>query len=178
MQGASSDYVHSIPFQSERKDMQRHSTVVPATMIIVLVLALAGIALAQDPHVGTWKMNPAKSKFSPGPPPKSDTIIFTTQDNGIKLMEEIAEANGDVTHIEFAAKYDGKDYPITGDPNIDTIAVRKIDANTFDVVFKKAGKEMFKAQEVFSKDGKTFTFIEKGKNAKGRINNTIVCDKQ
>ena len=64
--------------------------------------------------------------------------------------------------------------PFTGYPDFDTIAFRKIDANTFEVVFKKGGKEVSRALEVFSKDGKTFTFTEKGTDAKGQdMNNAI-----
>ena len=88
--------------------MRKHILV---AMTAILVLALATVAMAADPHVGTWKLNVAKSKFNPGPPPKSDTITFTTQDNGIKLVEDIVEADGKAYHIGFAAKYDGKDYP-------------------------------------------------------------------
>jgi len=159
--------------------MQKHSIVVHTTMIFVLILALAILAMAADPHVGTWKLNVAKSKFNPGPPPKNDTMAFTAQDNGIKLVEDPVEADGKARHIEIAIKYDGKDYPLTGSPAIDTLALRRIDANTFKAVAKKAGKEVLRAREVFSKDGKTFTLTEKGKNAQGQaINNTWVFDKQ
>ena len=156
--------------------MRKHLLVI--TVTIIFVLALATVALAADPYVGTWKMNAAKSKFNPGPPFKNDTLRFTAQDNGIKLMEDFVEADGKTYHVELAAKYDGKDYPVAGDPVIDTVAMKKADANTFDGVLKKAGKEMFRFQEVFSKDGKTLILTEKGKNSQGQINNTKVFDKQ
>jgi hypothetical protein len=156
--------------------MRRPLFVVAVT--IVFVLALAALAMAGDPYVGTWKMNAAKSKFNPGPPPKSDTITFTAQDNGIKVVEDFVEADGKAYHIEFAAKYDTKDYAFTGYPEIDTIAIKKIDANTFDDVLKKAGKEVSRMHRVLSKDGKTMTFTEKAKNSKGQdMNNTYVYDK-
>jgi hypothetical protein len=148
------------------------------TVTIIFVLALAALAMAADPHVGTWKMNAAKSKFNPGPPPKSDTLTFTAQDNGIKAKEDYVDANGKAYHMGCAAKYDGKDYPFTGSPDIDTIAFRRIGAYTFNVVLKKAGKEVSRIQEVFSKDGKILTLTEKGKDAKGQdVNNTWVYDK-
>jgi hypothetical protein len=159
--------------------MQKHSIVVSVTMIFILVLALSTVALAADPHIGTWKLNLAKSKFNPGPPFKSDTITFTAQNNGIKGAEDLVVADGKAYHSGCAAKYDGKDYPFTGYPDIDTVAFRKINANTFDIVFKKGGKEVSRAREVFSKDGKTLTVTEKGKDAKGQaFNNTYVYDKQ
>jgi len=75
--------------------------------------------------------------------------------------------------------FDGKDYPFTGYPEIDTIAINKIDANTFDDVLKKAGKEVSRIREVFSNNGQTMTFTEKAKSSKGQdVNNTYVYDKQ
>jgi hypothetical protein len=159
--------------------MRTRSLMISAILIPALVLGLAVVALAADPHVGTWKANMAKSKFDPGPPLKSDTATITAQDNGIKLVEDFVLADGKAFRIEFAAKYDGKDYPLTGYPDIDTVTLRKVDANTFDFVTKKAGKEVSTIREVFSKDGKTLTFTEKGKDSKGQaFNNTTVYDKQ
>ena len=158
--------------------MQKHSIVVSVTMVFILVLALSTVALAADPHVGTWKLNVAKSKYS-YPAPKSSTIKVTAQKNGIKSVSDSVDAEGQATHVEFTARYDGKDYPVTGIQAIDTIAFRKIKARTFDVVAKKAGKEIGTAREVFSKDGKTYTFTAKGKNAQGQdINYIAVYDKQ
>jgi hypothetical protein len=145
-------------------------------MAAILVLATA--AMAADPHVGTWRLNVAKSKFNPGPLHKSDTITFVAQDNGVKILDDLVKADGKAYHLEFAVKYDGKDFPVTGDPDIDAMAFRKIDANTFEVVFKKAGKEVSRNQEVFSRDGKTLTFTEKGKNAKGQFHNISIYEKQ
>jgi hypothetical protein len=155
--------------------MRKHSIVV--LTVVIFTLFLVTVALAADPHIGTWKINVAKSKF-PGPPPKSDTLTMTAQDNGYKLVEDRVKADGKAIHIEYAAKYDGKDYPVPGEV-ADTVAMRKIDANTFEGVAKKAGEEVLRAQEVFSKDGKTLTVTEKGKDAKGQaFNDTLVYDKQ
>jgi hypothetical protein len=94
-------------------------------------------------------------------------------------VSDSVNAEGQATHVEFTAKYDGKDYPYTGSQAIDTIAFRKIDANTFEIVYKKAGKELGRGREVFSKDGKTLTRTIKGKNAQGQDINFIgVYDKQ
>ncbi len=157
--------------------MKKHSIVI--LTLVIFTLALAMVAMAGDPHVGTWKMNAAKSKFNLGPPPKSDTITFAVRDNSIKGVEIFVDADGKAYHIEFAAKYDGNDYPYVGTPHIETIAFRKIDVNSFRVVLKKAGKEVARAQEVFSEDGKTFTITEKGKDPKGHeYSATYFYDKQ
>ena len=147
--------------------MRTHSLVISATLIAALVLAVAVIAVAADPHVGTWKMNPAKSTFS-GQPLTNYTIKIEAQGNGLKFVQDMGYANGKVTHNEFTAKYDGKDYPVTGNPDADTVSYTKPNANTTEYVYKKGGKEVYRGQAVASKDGKTMTRTLKGKNAQGQ----------
>jgi hypothetical protein len=142
-------------------------------------LGLLPPGMTADPFVGTWKMNIAKSKINSGPPDKSSTATFTAQDNGIKLVNDGADADGKAYHSEFAGKFDGKDYPFTGSPDIDTVAIKKIDANTWSEVAKKAGKEIWSGTNAISKDGKTMTHTTKGKDAKGQNYTDIsVFDKQ
>ena len=159
--------------------MRKCSLIISATLIFSFVLALAVIAFAADPHVGTWKLNLAKSKYSPGPAPRSAIVKVEDQDNGAKLTMDTVDAEGKSSHTEFTAKFDGKDYPLMGNPDVDTGSFKKPDANTWDEVLKKAGKEVIKSQNAISKDGMTMTRTVKGKNAKGQeINTTIVYDKQ
>ncbi len=149
------------------------------TMLLLAVLGLAGMVWAADPHVGTWKMNAAKSKFGNQQPYKSDTVSFEAIDNGIKVVADAVDAEGKAFHEEVTAKYDGKDYPYPGNAHADTMSFRRIDANTFDQVMKKNGKVTATAREVFSRDGKTLTRTIKGKDEKGKdfISN-IVYEKQ
>jgi hypothetical protein len=156
--------------------MQKHSIV--ALTVVIFSLALVTVALAADPHVGTWKLNVAKSKLPNPPGIKSSIVTVTAQDNGIKVVANGVNAEGKGTHTEYAAKYDGKDYPFTG-LSADTITLKKIDANTFDEVLKKGGKEVSSGRNVVSKDGKTMTLIMKAKNPQGQdFNITAVYDKQ
>jgi hypothetical protein len=137
---------------------------------VLLVLAFCGFAAslwAADPFVGTWKMNPTKSTFI-GQPVNNYTVIIEAQGNGLKLIQDRVEADGKVTHIEFTAKYDGKDYPLTGNPDADTVSYTKPNANTTEYVYKKNGKEVYDGRAVVSKDGKTMTRTLKGKNAQGQ----------
>jgi len=146
---------------------------------VILVWTLATVAMAADPHVGTWKLNVAKSKFNPGPAPKGFTVIIQAQDDGVKYVLNGTEADGKAMHQEWAVKYDGKDYPITGDPTSDTYAFRKVDAKTYDVVGKKGGKAVVKIREVFSTDGRSITVTEEGKNEKGEgFKNVFIVEKQ
>ncbi len=135
-------------------------------MLLVAVFGLAGIAWAADPFVGTWKMNAAKSKFSYAAP-KSFTVTFTAQENGVKVVQDMVEADGKTIHRSFALKYDGKEYPVTA-PDQDAISVKKPDANTAEYVGKKNGKEVWSGRAVVSKDGKSIMDIGGGKDEKGQ----------
>ena len=158
--------------------MRTRSLVISATLIAALVLALAVIALAQNPNIGTWKMNPDKSKFSYAPP-KSFTATVEAQGNGIKVVQDIVDASGKATHRSWTVNYDGKDYPITGDPDEDAVSYKRPDANTTEYVFKKNGKETSSGRAVISKDGKTKIDNGGGKDAKGQaFTYTIFTEKQ
>ena len=150
-----------------------------ATALLLVALALNVTAAAADQHSGTWKMNPDKSKYSPGPAPKSITVKIESDADNIKLSSDGIDAAGNPTHVEYTAKYDGKDYPITGVPNADTIALERPDASTIRSTLKKGGQVVMTVTSVISKDGKTRTSTFKGKNAEGQdINNVVVYDKQ
>ena len=147
-----------------------------------LAFALLGFAatlVAADPTVGTWKLNPAKSKYSPGPAPKSATITYEETADGIKRMGESVDADGNKTTFEYTAKYDGKDYPVTGSDTIDMIALKRINDRTTEATLKKSGKVVSTARRVVSKDGKALTLTITGTNAKGqKMKNIAVYDKQ
>ena len=150
-----------------------------ATTLIFVALALGVVASAADQHSGTWKMNPAKSKYSPGPAAKSITLTVDADENGIKSSSEGTDGDGNPIHVEYDAKFDGQDYPITGAPNADTISVKRIDANTIQSTAKKGGDVTMTVTSTISKDGKTRTSTFKGKDAQGRdVNNVVVYDKQ
>ena len=150
-----------------------------ATTLLFVALALSLIARAADQHSGTWKMNPAKSKYSPGPAPKSNIVTINADADKIKLSSDGIDATGNPTHVEYTAKYDGKDYPITGMPNVDTVALERPDANTIRSTMKKGDQVVMTVTSVISKDGTTRTSTFKGKNAEGQdVNNVVVFDKQ
>ena len=150
-----------------------------ATTLVFVALALGIVASAADQHSGTWKMNPAKSKYSPGPAAKSITLTVEADENGVKVNADAVDGDGNPTHVEYTAKFDGQDYPITGAPNADTISAKRIDANTIQSMSKKGGEVVMTVTSTISKDGKTRTSTFKGKDAQGRdVNNVVVYDKQ
>jgi hypothetical protein len=142
---------------------------------------LIGAAFAQgDPQVGIWKLNLAKSKYSPGPAPKSATTKIEAVGAGTKVSVDQALADGTARHWEFTANYDGKDSPVSGNnPDADTVARTRLDANTVQTVAKKGGKVTTTQTSAVSSDGKTRTVTTKGVNASGQeVNNVAVYEKQ
>ena len=157
--------------------MRTRSLVISAILMAALVLALAVIAVAADnPFIGTWKMNPAKSN---GTNYKSYTIKVESRDNGFSAAQDIVSTEGKVIHTTQRAKYDGKDYPLKGSPDADMLSFTRPDPNTVDYIVKKNGKEIQRGQAVISKDGKIWTERGGGKDAKGQaFTYTIIMEKQ
>ena len=139
-----------------------------AITVAVSALVLGSIAEAADNQVGTWKLNVAKSKFSPGPALKDGTLTMESQADGLKITNHFTDAEGKTLHVELSPKYDGKDYPMTGNPDADMISMKKIDDNTIETVSKKGGKSIFTVRSVVSKDGKTRTLRTKGRSKASR----------
>lgn len=154
----------------------------PLRMLVVSVVASSAVLGAQagDPIMGTWKLNVAKSTYSPDPPPKSSTHTYELYgQEGVKFSVEGVDAAGNRTSIQYTAYYDGKDYPVTGSSEFDTVALRRIDAYTTELVNKKAGKVVYTRTRVLSKDGQVLTITSRGTNPKGQaVNNVAVFEKQ
>lgn len=129
--------------------------------------------------LGTWKLNVEKSKYSPGPAPKSLTAKFEAAGKGIKVTTQGVGADGKPNGTEYTAEYDGKDYPIKGSPTSDTVALKRISDTSSERTDKKAGKVVQTFKRVVAKDGKTFTVHITGSNAKGEpVNHMLVFEKQ
>jgi hypothetical protein len=146
---------------------------------VAVVAAFADPAFAQNP-VGVWKVNVAKSKYSPGPPPKSSTITTTAVAGGsFRSVNETVPATGAATKTDVTYKFDGKDNKITGNPNGDTQAYTAVDNRHWTVVLKKAGKVTLTSTIEIAADGNSRTTTQTGTDAQGRtVNNFIWYDKQ
>jgi hypothetical protein len=105
----------------------RNRLFLTSTVVLVAVLALTIIAWGADSNVGTWKLNLAKSTFSPGPAPKSATLTIEAHDGGIKYTVDGENAQGSSIHVEYTAKYDGKDNPATGSPEYNSGSAQESD---------------------------------------------------
>jgi hypothetical protein len=135
---------------------------------------------SKDPFVGTWRLNIAKSKYTPGPAPKSITSTYEAAGQGYKVSVRNEPVTGAAQQFSYTTSLDGKDSPITGNnPNADAIAVKRIDATTLEAVNKRGGKVTTTQRNVVSADGKTRTVTTTGTDAQGqKVNNVAVFEKQ
>lgn len=157
------------------------SSLVPAVVFLGLSAVIAVPAIAQtDSQVGVWKLNVAKSKFSPGPAPTSATTTIEAAGAGTKVSVDQALPDGTKRQYSFTANYDGKDAPIVGNnPDSDTVARTRVNASTIRTVSKKDGKVTTTQTSEVSSDGKTRTVTTKGVNAKGQpVNNVAIYERQ
>jgi hypothetical protein len=120
-----------------------------------------------DPFVGTWILNIEKSKYTPGPMPKSSTVVYSAEGAGLKVVAKTVNAEGKDVALEFTANFDGKDYPVTGSPDYDTISLKRVSTHKIEFTRKNGGAVVQTGTIMVSEDGKTRTVITDGKNAAG-----------
>ncbi len=152
-------------------------------LALVFCTAMSGVLWAQDnPFAGTWKLNTAKSKFEPGPGPKSMTRTIDSQGAGAKYSFEGVGADGASIAYSFSTNYDGKDSAITGSGapgGADMIALKRVNAKKVEGALKKDGKQIGSVVAELSKDGKVATVKAKGKTGDGKeFSSDTVYDKQ
>src|SRR5262245_7611384 len=152
------------------------------TITTGLTLALcffgAGLCFADDPQMGTWKLNEAKSRFATGAT-KNNTVVYEAAGDNVKITADGTDKDGKSTHNEWTGNFDGKDYPVTGDPTSDMRSYKKIDDRTLKMTVKKDGKVTVSGRIVVSADGKSRTVTTSGTDAEGkRVQNKVVYDKQ
>jgi hypothetical protein len=150
------------------------------TLLLTLALCFVGAAIcfAQDPNSGTWKLNEAKSQIPPGALKIATTVIAAEGDN-MKVTQDATDKDGKTIHTEWTGKFDGKDYPVTGNPAVDTRSYKKVGGSTLVTLNKKGGKVVISTRSVVSADGKTrrvhLTITD---SAGKKVTGTAVYDKQ
>jgi hypothetical protein len=120
-------------------------------------LAVHAIAQSTDRLAGTWQLNVAKSKYEGAAAPKTQTTTLRAVGGGLHEIVERVNADGSTTRWEVTASYDGRDYPVKGDPSRDTVAMTRVDQNTVDIVNKKGGAVVSRMRILVAPDGKTRT---------------------
>jgi len=139
----------------------------------------ASAADAPDPVVGTWVLNLAKSKFTPGPAPKSQTRSYTQDADGISLTVSGVAADGSGISQESTFKYDGKAYVFSGSADFDALVLKRVNGSTVKATLMKAGKHVGETTRTIAAHGKVLTLSTKGTDAKGvHYESLSVFDKQ
>jgi len=149
------------------------------TIALTIALCFAAMTLCfASPQMGTWKLNESKSKFPAGAG-KNITVVYEAAGDSVKVTVDGVDGQGKPTHNEWTGKFDGKDYPLAGDPAADTRAYKTVSANKMELTNKKDGKVTAKGTIVVSADGKSRTVTVSGTDAAGKkVSYTAVYDKQ
>ena len=161
------------------KVQKRFLVVVASAVAFLTLAAVMSRAQASDPWIGNWKQNIEKSTFDAGPKPTVPGVLkLEAAPNG--MMKTTLDQGQGRQVTESVAAFDGKDTPVKGSPNPNqTVALRKIDARTFEAQNKSDGKPTVTTRVTISADGKTLTATQSGANVQGQaIKNSLVFEKQ
>lgn len=150
---------------------------------LAVVAAIGSVASAgapaADPVVGTWRLNVSKSSFIAGPALKAQTRTYSQSGPSITLVMKSMGADGSEATSQTTYQLDGKDYPVKGNADFDSLSAQQVDGNTAKFTLKKGGKTVGTTRRTVSKDGKTLTSSMKLTTAKGEASeNELVFDKQ
>src|SRR5436853_798176 len=135
-------------------------------LTLALSIAAAALCFANNPTLGTWKLNESKSQFGDGAG-KTTLVVWEKVHGQNKCTVEGINADGKKVHTVWTGKLDGKDYPITGDAQSDTRSFMLNGEHKIDMVSKKDGKTVGDGTIVVSEDGKTRTVTNTMTNATG-----------
>ena len=153
-------------------------------VLLVAALAASSAALfaqAADPLVGVWNVDVFKSTYVTGQPPVKRVITFEAVGDSLKFTQETTNQGFNISEtikIEYTAKIDGKDYPIMNS-GLDTVALKKIDATTYERIGKIKGMQTETATMKLSNRNRTLTISTKGTTDAGaEYSRTEVFNKQ
>lgn len=147
-------------------------------MTLPILFVATVVCFAQNPQIGTWKLNESKSKIPAGAT-KNHTVVYEVVGDSVKVTVDGVDGSGATVHSEWTGKFDGKDYPVTGDPAGDARAYKQINSRTLTFSNKKGGKVTLTGRIVVSKDGKTRTVTTTTTDDKGKkLTSVVVYDKQ
>ena len=151
------------------------------TLVFTLLVASATLAAADNVLIGTWKTNPAKTKVLIGPAPTVNVNKYQPSGaNGVKYTSDRTDAKGQKSHFEFTANFDGRTYPYKGPgTDRDGVVLKRIDSNTYQVLYKRGEETLQINYWVVSKDGKTLTTVSTGVGPDNQVySRLVVADKQ
>jgi hypothetical protein len=151
------------------------------TLLLTVVAVFAAAVMcfaADDVNMGTWKLNEAKSKLPAGAA-KNNTVVYSAAGDSVKVTVDGVDGMGKPAHNEWTGKFDGADYPVTGDPASDMRSYKRVNDHTLAMTIKKDGKATMTGTVVVSADGKSRTVTVSGMDSMGmKMTGTAVYDKQ
>jgi hypothetical protein len=149
----------------------------PAAAKTAKTMAPKKEAAKMNPHMGTWKLNEAKSKLIPGMG-KNTTVIYSEQKDKMKVTVDGVDKDGKPTHSVWIGKADGKAYPVKGNLPYNSVAYKVVNERTYDLTAMKDGKMLWTGKSTISADGKSRTVTLSGTGADGKkFNGKAVYDK-
>jgi hypothetical protein len=156
----------------------RGRVLLSSSLLLCLSTWMGAPAFAGENWLGTWKLNAAKSQLGTNAI-RAQTLKFEATPAGIKLTSEGTDPQGKPMQGSYTSKFDGKDVPWSGNPMADAAAPKRIDDNTYENVWKKAGKATVTAKVTVSSDGKTMTITQDGTDPQGgKVQSVAVYDRQ
>ena len=147
---------------------------------MTMVLCFVGLAasFAENPNMGTWKLNEAKSNIPAGML-KNTMVVYSADGDNIKVVTDGTDGKGNPMHTEWTGKFDGKDYPLSGDPTADSRSYKKVNERILTLANMKDGNVTTSGRIVVSADGKTRKLTVSAKDSAGKkITSTAIYDKQ
>jgi hypothetical protein len=148
------------------------------TLAAAMTLCALLAASSPDPILGIWKLNLARSRFNPGPAPRSQTRTYVETPNGIQVTIRTIDSHGRSATIEFADRYDGKDYPMKGSDIADALALVRINDYLAEATMKHAGKVVAVAKRRITDEGKTLIVSYQEPGLERPVDNELVYDRQ
>jgi hypothetical protein len=138
------------------------SAAVAFTFILLVPAAAASEPSGTpSPLSGTWKLDPNASKFTSGPAMQSETRTYEVKGNRVKLSATGLDGAGKPVKYSYAAAYDGKYYPMVGNPMGDSLALKRINSRTVEGTLRKGKAVAGYARLTVSPDGKHMTFTRR-----------------
>jgi len=151
------------------------------TIALTLLLCAFAVAIsvaAENPSIGTWKLNEAKSKIPAGAG-KNTSVVYSAAGDMFKVTTDGVDGSGKPAHSEWTGKFDGKPYPVTGMSSVDSRSVLAKGERTLEITNMKGGKTVGTGKVELAKDGKSRTLETDGTLPDGaKYHAKYVYDKQ
>src|ERR1700732_2986350 len=138
-----------------------------AAVAVALSFIGAAACFAANPHIGTWKLNEAKSKLAPGMG-KNNTVVYTEMKDKMQVRVDGVDKDGKPTHGVWVGKPDGKAYSMKGNLPYNSVAYKVVNDRTYELTAMKDGKMLWTGKSTVSEDGKSRTLTLNGTDANGK----------